>query len=186
MEETEYVVYMLAYDNAGNERKSNVIIVKTASKPITSDMYGKAVNYSANGVTSWKLFYSEVAGNFYLISTTTIPANKIPTAATGITATGTTTYWSTAPSYLEVTQELRDKFMFTWNKGQSNPNIKCVSRLLSISAWASFANGTSGNTNITESCAIGGPTIELFNKSSPSKPSSIDFFIPYPTPIPTF
>ena len=76
VEETEYVVYMLAYDNAGNERKSNVIIVKTASKPITSDMYGKAVNYSANGVTSWKLFYSEVAGNFYLISTTTIPAKN--------------------------------------------------------------------------------------------------------------
>ena len=61
-EETEYVVYMLAYDNAGNVRKSNEVTVTTTKMP-TSALLGQYIDYpidlNGDGDTTndWMIFY---------------------------------------------------------------------------------------------------------------------------------
>ena len=61
-EETEYVVYMLAYDNAGNVRKSNKVTVTTIKMP-TSALLGQYIDYpidlngDGNTTNDWMIFY---------------------------------------------------------------------------------------------------------------------------------
>ena len=61
-EETEYVVYMLAYDNAGNVRKSNEVTVTTGSIP-SNVVIGEYIDYqidlNGDGDTTndWMIFY---------------------------------------------------------------------------------------------------------------------------------
>ena len=61
-ENTEYVVYMLAYDNAGNVRKSNEVTVKT-TKMQTSALLGQYIDYpidlngDGNTTNDWMIFY---------------------------------------------------------------------------------------------------------------------------------
>ena len=61
-EETEYVVYMLAYDNAGNVRKSNEVTVTTTKMP-TSALLGQYIDYpidlngDGNTTNDWMIFY---------------------------------------------------------------------------------------------------------------------------------
>ncbi len=60
--ETEYVVYMLAYDNAGNVRKSNEVTVTTTKMP-TKAILGEYIDYpidlNGDGDTTndWMIFY---------------------------------------------------------------------------------------------------------------------------------
>ena len=174
--ETEYVVYMLAYDNAGNERKSNEVTITTPEKP-KSKIYGTPVNYNANEITTWQLFYqeedpeSENYGATYIILSEYLPGNNIPT---DITTTGKATVEGTnkikwdyknLPTYQTITDDVRTKFMFAWKENKSREHIKCVSTLLNTTTWSLFANGTSGDLQISKSYAIGSPTIELWVKS---------------------
>ena len=75
--ETEYVVYMLAYDNAGNVRKSNEVTVTTTKMP-TKAILGEYIDYpidlNGDGDTTndWMIFYKadgnaegEEAGGVY-------------------------------------------------------------------------------------------------------------------------
>ena len=61
-EETEYVVYMLAYDNAGNVRKSNEVTVTTTKIP-TKAILGEYIDYpidlngDGNTTNDWMIFY---------------------------------------------------------------------------------------------------------------------------------
>ena len=61
-EETEYVVYMLAYDNAGNVRKSNEETIKTSKMPV-ANKFGEYIDYpidlNGDGDTTndWMIFY---------------------------------------------------------------------------------------------------------------------------------
>ena len=60
--ETEYVVYMLAYDNAGNVRKSNEVTVTTTKMP-TKAILGEYIDYpidlngDGNTTNDWMIFY---------------------------------------------------------------------------------------------------------------------------------
>ena len=86
-EETEYVVYMLAYDNAGNLRKSNEVTITTTKIP-TKAILGEYIDYpidlNNNGKTDdWVIFYkadgnaegeetggayAENVGDYYIIA----------------------------------------------------------------------------------------------------------------------
>ena len=86
-EETEYVVYMLAYDNAGNVRKSNEVTITTTKMP-TKAILGEYIDYpidlNNNGKTDdWVIFYkadgnaegeetggayAENVGDYYIIA----------------------------------------------------------------------------------------------------------------------
>ena len=86
--ETEYVVYMLAYDNAGNVRKSNEVTVTTTKMP-TSALLGQYIDYpidlngDGNTTNDWMIFYkadgeaegekaggayAENVGDYYIIA----------------------------------------------------------------------------------------------------------------------
>ena len=83
-EQTEYVVYMLAYDNAGNVRKSNEVTVTTAeyvppqiSNPITTARTGNNLdaapyNYSWNEIESLAKAISDDNRNIITYTTTQV------------------------------------------------------------------------------------------------------------------
>ena len=85
---TEYIVYMLAYDNAGNVRKSNEVTVTTTKMP-TSALLGQYIDYpidlngDGNTTNDWMVFYkadgeaegeqaggayAENVGDYYIIA----------------------------------------------------------------------------------------------------------------------
>ena len=87
-EETEYVVYMLAYDKAGNVRKSNEVTVTTTKMP-TKAILGEYIDYpidlngDGNTTNDWMIFYkadgeaegeqaggayAENVGDYYIIA----------------------------------------------------------------------------------------------------------------------
>ena len=86
--ETEYVVYMLAYDKAGNVRKSNEVTVTTTKMP-TKAILGEYIDYpidlngDGNTTNDWMIFYkadgeaegeqaggayAENVGDYYIIA----------------------------------------------------------------------------------------------------------------------
>ncbi len=164
-EETKYKIYVLAYDNAGNSRKSNALEISTLGQPIDSSLFGANINYVANGISEWKLFYADSNQNMYLITSDVLPVSSIPINEIGATVSGTGVYWKSVPAYSNITDEVRNKFIFTWNRSTTMKNIICVSKLLDTNIWNIFANGNSGSTNIEGSCAIGSPTFRLYAAS---------------------
>ena len=172
--ETEYVVYMLAYDNAGNVRKSNEVTVTTKSVPVVS-MIGQPVNYSANDITDWKVFYGYDGGEIFLIKSNYLNKSKIPSEAMMTSGSNQRAYWTTSVTYdniIDTDTTIRTRFLMSFNANKTNYNIKCVSKLLNTTTWSAFANGTSGETQITGGFAIGSPTLEMFAASWNSLHSS--------------
>ena len=176
-EETEYVVYMLAYDNAGNVRKSNEETIKTTKKLITAvnilnqyvdysiDIDGNATDYD------WKVFYIEEDvtspnyGATYIIPDYYVLNSKITTAINNAGMTQYSggkyrAYWESAPSYKKVTDNVKTIFMYTESMPTTMTHIQCISRLLDTETWEKEL--------ITEELkekgglAIGAPTIELW------------------------
>ena len=188
--ETEYIVYMLAYDNAGNVRKSNEVTVTTEKMPV-GKLFGQPVNYSVDlnddGDTTndWRIFYIEDDeenpnyGATYIIASNLLPIAKIPTE-TGITkaSAALATYWKSVPSnsgattinnYADVGKfipnytDTTNKPWVVLNNTSQNDNIKYVATMLNTAYWSNFAEGTSGNNyKVTGSLAIGGPTAEMW------------------------
>ena len=118
--------------------------------------YGKKVNYSANGIDDWKVFYAD-DDNIFLIAGDYLPVEKVPTTATGLTTSGTyNAYWKTVPTAQTVTP-LNKSFMFEgWSDYSTYENGKCVSTLLNTENWTSFVN-----TDYAD-YSIGGPTLEMW------------------------
>ena len=146
-----------------------------------SEYYGKTVNYSANDITDWKIFYAD-SDNIFLITSDYLPIEKVPTLETGMTTTGTyQAYWDSVPTEQTVTS-LNSSFMFTgFSDYSTNDNAKCVSTLLNTSNWSGFVNST-----YADYC-IGSPTLEMWvaswNNNYPSdllycnNPSSWGYYI---------
>ena len=182
--ETEYVVYMLAYDNAGNVRRSKEEIITTKAEP-KNERYGKKVNYSANGINEWQLLYEEDDKNnanygyTYIITKeyldiTSAEIKEIVTKA-GMSTNGKyRAYWDKVPEYTDIadgtnnTINVKEMFMLGYQDLEKSDNLNCISKLLDINIWNTFADGIIDSTNnikIRESYAIGSPTIELFYNS---------------------
>ena len=74
------------------------------------DFYGKTVNYSANGITDWKIFYSNGV-NTFLIASNNIPNLKVPASA-GLTAQADhQIYWNSIPSQVDTANRQDELFM---------------------------------------------------------------------------
>ena len=180
-----YSVYVIAYDKAGNSKKSDLVSdleVSVVMKDITAQMvadhpekyYGlKVTNYeSKNGQDDWKIFYSDgehiflITGDYVDLSV----ANRL-NSNTGMTKIGDKyrAYWNSKPSSLQtVNDTVKTRFKATgYTLNSSNDDSKCVSTLLNASNWESYKD----NGNMAE-YAIGGSTIEMWmdswNKRYPS------------------
>ena len=139
-----------------------------------SDLIGKKVNYSANGVDDWQIFYKNENG-VYIITEDYINWNSKDSAIkatfdtikanTGL-ARGDTDYsvhWRDRPTVLStISDDIKTKFMYEWNESEET-NIICISKLLDSNIWSSFASGNDKNGNILNNCkAIGSPTAEMW------------------------
>ena len=154
-----YSIYVKAYDKAGNSKDSNEITVEIINA--NASKYGQKVNYSANGVDDWKIFYINSERNeTFIITSDYLPTENVPTETTGMYISGTYgSSWRTVPNYVEITDDVRNRFMMSWNNNITNTNIKCVSRLLDTTAWSVFVTEELKTKGAT---AIGSPTLEMF------------------------
>ena len=192
-----YSVYVIAYDKAGNSKKSDLVSdleVSVVMKDITAQMvadhpekyYGlKVTNYeSKNGQDDWKIFYSDgehiflITGDYVDLSVTNEGTTKLD-SNTGMTKIGDKyrANWNSVPESLQTNTDkagnniddiIRTRFMATgYTLNSSNSNSKCVSTLLNASNWESYKD----NSGMAE-YAIGGSTIEMWmdswNKRYPS------------------
>ena len=164
---------------AGNKKyiiDSDGDIIKEKDKGITpkdiqkypSLYYGKTVNYtSENGEENWKIFYSD-GEHIFLITSDYIKADEKDriNSNTGMTASGYTAYWSSAPEFQNVSDNVLKRFKATGyniNEHKDNPNSKCVSTLLNQENWKKYLDKEDGS-GIAE-YAIGSPTIEMWMSS---------------------
>ena len=123
------------------------------------DYYGKTVNYSANGLTDWKIFYSN-GSNFFIIASDFIPVDKIPNE-TGIAKTGTyQAVFSNVPATYD-TENRQDKLFMVegFNFNPEYVNSKCISKLLNTGIWSGFVDSTYATY------AVGGPSIPMWIES---------------------
>ena len=147
------------------------------------DYYGKTVtNYTANGVSDWKIFHSD-GTNIYLISSDYIPVDKIPATKVGSAIVNTN---STYPKAAPLTPAVNDsnyssgsasisssnparKWLKSYldNYTSTNNNMKAVSYLLDTDVWNIYKTDKADY-------AIGGPTVEMLMESY-SKKMGVDY-----------
>ena len=146
-----------------------------------SEYYGKTVtNYTANGVSDWKIFHSD-GTNIYLISSGYLPIDKIPATKGGTTftkgyydKTATLTPAVNDSNYSSGSASIsNDNPARKWLKSyldsysSSNSNMKAVAYMLDTDVWNVY------KTDKAE-YAIGGPTVEMLMESY-SKKMGVDY-----------
>lgn len=143
--------YRFQIDSSGD------IILDVLSNKITSANYGDLVEYSANGIDDWRLFYND-GKNVFIIASDNIPNTKNDASKTNMTFTGThRAYWngSSAVPNLQPTNKL-SLFKLTGYVLKKYSNSRFTSTLLNTNNWTSFVD-TSKATY-----AIGSPTLEMW------------------------
>lgn len=164
------IVYTFTVDKDGYAILEGSQLLNSLSKITLSDIitsperyYGKTVNYLANGIADWKIFYSD-GSNIYLISSDYVAASKLPiTEAQASTRTEKpySFFWNPTPESAQ-TPLISGKTWNTWTDYSTYQNGRCVSTLLKTSNWSSFVNDYA-------EYAIGGPTIEMWVESVNNK-----------------
>ena len=142
---------------------------KVEEKP--QDYYGKSItNYDVNGVTDWKIFYSD-GSNVYLIAPDYIDVDKLPTTSAGNKPENTHSSYTKAAPFTNILKDYKGSIDITderikalnsdyFSKGYTStkPNMKAVAYMLDTEIWSSFAGEKA-------EYAIGGPTVEMLMKS---------------------
>ena len=123
-EGTEYVVYMLAYDNAGNVRKSNEETIETTKMPI-ANKFGEYIDYpidlndDGDTTNDWMIFYipdgnaegeeaggvyENNVGDIYIIAADWLKNTDKRLKITGVNKFGNyDVFWTNPPATLKVT-----------------------------------------------------------------------------------
>ena len=169
-------------DDSGKDDNTSKLSAKEVADN-ASDYYGKTVtNYTANGVSDWKIFHSD-GTNIYLISSEYIPVDKIPTpkggnaiinknstyskAAPLTSAINDSNYSSESASISNDNQARRWLKSYLDSYSISNNNMKAVVYLLDIDVWNVYKTDKADY-------AIGGPTVEMLMESY-SKKMGVDY-----------
>ena len=147
------------------------------------DYYGKTVtNYTANGVSDWKIFHSD-GTNIYLISSDYIPVDKIPATKDGSKLVNTK---SSYPKAAPLTPAVNDSNYSSGSASISNgnparkwlksyldnysstySNMKAAVYMLDTDVWNVYKTDKADYV-------IGGPTIEMLMESY-SKKNGVDY-----------
>ena len=147
------------------------------------DYYGKTVtNYTANGVSDWKIFHSD-GTNIYLISSDYIPVDKIPATKGGNILVNTN---SAHPKAVSLTPAINDsnysdgsesissdnparKWLKSYldNYSSSNENMRAVAYMLDTDVWNVYKTDKA-------KYAIGASTIEMLMESY-SKKNNVNY-----------
>ena len=166
-EDTEYKIKVKAIDNASNETvSSNTLTQKTESSGTTAgdiagdtSAIGKEVTgYTAEGVSSWKIFYAgtmpgESEPHIYLISSDYIPYDVIPTNSAGHKPYKGSSSYPRAAEFTSILGDyagsssitdsrlkgLNNSFFNTKKYSSTYNNMKSVAYMLDTNAWSKFA-----------------------------------------------
>ena len=150
--------------------------IKTSAEIIEEDgknIYGANVtNYESNGVSDWRIFYSD-GEHVYLITSEYIDINKLPQTKQGHKPENTNTNYPKAAPLTNVMndyngssditderiKELNYDYFIVNKYSSTNNNMKAVAYMLDIDIWKTYADGRSAEY------AIGGPPIEMYLNS---------------------
>lgn len=140
---------------------------------ITAQNYGDKINYSANGIDDWKIFYND-GENIFIITSSLIPNSKVQDSI-GLESRKSqylgnyNVIWdSDSPEFTKysgansIDKDLAKKYQLEWIERHSediNLNMNVVASLFDTNNWSAFVD-----SNYAES-AIGSPTLEMFIKS---------------------
>ena len=162
------------------------VVIKGSAEEVANnpgEYYGKTVtNYSANGVSDWKIFHSDGI-NIYLISSDYIPVDKIPATKGGNILVNTN---SAHPKAVSLTPAINDsnysdgsesissdnparKWLKSYldNYSSSNENMRAVAYMLDTDVWNVYKADKA-------EYAIGGPTVEMLMESY-SKKNNVNY-----------
>ena len=151
---------------------SDEIVVGSAKEVAdnAAEYYGKNVtNYTANGISDWKIFHSD-GTNIYLISSEYLPIDKIPATKGGSAIVSTDSKWpkgaSLSPAVNDSNYSSGSDSISSNNPARkwlksyldsyksSNDNMKAVAYMFDTDIWTVY------KTDKAE-YAIGGPTVEM-------------------------
>ena len=167
-----------------NEKKwlTDITITAKPVPPIAEEVnenatnyYGKRItNYSANGVTDWKIFHSD-GKNVYIIASDYVDVSKLPKTSAGHKPANTNISYPKAAQFDNVIGDYTGSANITdekikglnsdyFSKGytSTNSNMKAVAYMLDTGIWSSFASEKA-------EYAIGGPTVEMLMASYSKK-----------------
>ena len=147
---------------------------KTAAEKVAEDTsyYGESItNYTANGVSDWKIFYSD-GNNVYLIASDYVDVDKLPSTTNNnnpknekVGCPKSATFTNVINDYngsYDITDEKLNNDYFSKGYKSTESNMKAVAYMLDTNVWRSF------KTDKAE-YAIGGPTIEMLMASYSKK-----------------
>lgn len=157
------------------------IETKTSAEKVyenPTEYYGKSItNYEANGVTDWKIFYSD-GKNVYLIASDYVDVDKLPTTSAGNKPENKNSSYQKTATFSNVINDydgssniIEEKIKALnsdyFNKGYTsiNNNMKSVAYMLDTRIWSNFAGEK-------VEYAIGGPTVEMLMASYNQKYAS--------------
>ena len=139
--------------------------------------YGaKVTNYTANGISDWKIFYSD-GSNVYLITSEYVDPTILPSKGEGDNPPkpdqGDAVTYPKAARFNNIllekysgSSDITDEKMkafnsdyFDKNYTSTNNNMKAVAYMLNKDIWGDFANRT------VAEYAVGGPSVEMLLKS---------------------
>lgn len=154
------IIKVKSKDIIGRETECKVTVQEpTLFDQTAKSCIGDAINYSANGIKNWKIFYKE--GNDVFIITDYLLQSKIP-SSTEVNLKNYTSYkysaiWNIAPTFQSGWATNNKLFKATkYTLKSSNKNSKVISTLLNTNNWKSFVD-----TNYAD-LAIGSPTLEMW------------------------
>ena len=155
------------------------VVIKGSAEEVANnpgEYYGKTVtNYTANGVSDWKIFHSD-GTNIYLISSEYLPLDKIPAtkngstftkgayakSATLISAVDDSNY-SSGSENISINNPARKWLnLYLDNYSSTSNNMKAVAYMLDTDVWNVYKTDEA-------KYAIGGPTIEMLMESYNNK-----------------
>ena len=169
--------------SSGNRDKDENILNGSAKEVAdnVSEYYGKTVtNYTANGVSDWKIFHSD-GTNIYLISSGYLPIDKIPATkggaifnkgaydkATSLEPAVNDSNYSSGSDSISSNNPAR-KWLKSYldSYKSSEYNMKAVAYMLDTDVWNVYKTDKADYV-------IGGPTIEMLMESY-SKKNGVDY-----------
>lgn len=139
-------------------------IVKSAAD------YGKTINYEANGVTGWKVFY-HTDDYVYLIASERIPASAMPASISGATMSGDNIYWASGtPTVVQPIQN-PELWMAEFGNYSNSLGGNRVSCFLNERNWDIYKNTDVYGDKVVG--AIGTPTMEMMVASWNAKKAAL-------------
>ena len=119
----------------------------TLAKIIKPENYGDIIDYTVNGISDWKIFYSDNK-NVYIITSNIVPSNTIDVE-------------SMSSRGMRVDRDWYGGIYGCWSNNY-HYGADFADQLSNTNNWSNFTNGISGGKTIYNCKATGGPTLEMW------------------------